>query len=209
MLHHFVPKDPQELHLPCRAVSCFCDHSSGEMHLELEVDGECGVTDSYFLSIRQKLLQLALQVGTSLLLETGRCRIVERLLLGSDRGLLELCFRSLCEMLQELLQCPLLLDIDHLGQIAANRTVVLLLMLECVCIDAVVATVHHVVVFFGVAQEGCGARHDLEGFKAARGGDNGVGRGDSRDDVLDNTLSHRVGDSGDVVFLCAFQRLCE
>lgn len=49
----------------------------GEADLELEVDSEGRVADTYLLSIRQEFVQLTLQVGASLLLETRRCRVVE------------------------------------------------------------------------------------------------------------------------------------
>ena len=78
-------------------------------------------------------------------------------------------------MVNKVLQSPILLDSDLLGQVSANWTVVLLLMLERVGVDAFVTTVHHVVVGTGIAQEGVGASRNLEGFVAARSCNNCIG----------------------------------
>jgi hypothetical protein len=186
-----------------------CSAILSEANLELEVDGESRVANTHFLSVRQEFVQLALQVGASLRLETGRCRVVERLLLGSDRGLLELCFGSLGQVFNKVLQSPLFLNCDLLGQVATHRAVVLLFVLKRVRVDAVVAAVHHVVVGTGIAQEWVGASRDFEGFVAARSCDDCVGRGDSGNDVLDHTLGHRVRNSRDIELLCTLQGLCE
>lgn len=69
-------------------------------------------------------------------------------------------------------------------------------MLEGICINAFVSTVHHVVVEIGVSP--CG---DLESLVTAAGGDDRVGRRDGRNDVFHDTLCQRIGYSGDVELL--------
>jgi hypothetical protein len=69
----FVPssskKNPPSSSLPIKS----CSVVLSEANLELEVDGESRVANTHFLSVRQEFIQLALQVGASLRLETGRC----------------------------------------------------------------------------------------------------------------------------------------
>ena len=112
-------------------------------------------------------------------------------------------------MFDKVLQGPLFLNRDLLGQVAAHRAVGFLLVLECVCVDAVVATVHHVVVGTRIAQEGVGASRDLECFIAAGSSDDRIGRRDCRDNILDHTLCHRVRNTWDVELLRTLQSLCE
>ncbi|KAH0357008.1 hypothetical protein KCU81_g849, partial [Aureobasidium melanogenum] len=78
-------------------------------------------------------------------------------------------------MFNKVLQSPLLLNRDLLGQVAAHRTVVLLFVFERVCVDAVVSAVHHVIVCSGVTQEWVCASCNLECLVTARGGNDGIG----------------------------------
>ena len=55
-------------------------------------------------------------------------------------------FWPLGKVFDELLKCPVLLDLDFLGQVAAHRAVVFLQMLKGIRVYAFVSTVHHVVV---------------------------------------------------------------
>lgn len=78
-------------------------------------------------------------------------------------------------------------------------------MLECVRVDGVVARVHHVVVRLGDAEGRVGACDNLESFVAAGGRDDGVCARNGGDDVLDDALRQRIGDTLDVELLCALQ----
>lgn len=112
-------------------------------------------------------------------------------------------FWSFAEMIDEVLQRPVFPDIDLSREVPADGTVVFLLVLEGVCVDAFVPAVHHIVVCFGIPEERIRCAGDLEGFVATGSGDDGVGRGNCGNDVLDDTLGHGVGHAGDVEFLSA------
>ncbi len=109
-------------------------------------------------------------------------------------------FRSLCESLNELLQCPPLVDLHVFGKVTADRTIFFALVFENESVDTVVATVHHVVLQIWVRIGG-----DLEGFVAAASSDYCVRGCDGGDDVLNNTLRARIGDARDVEFFCSLE----
>lgn len=71
----------------------------------------------------------------------------------------------------------------------------LLLVLEGIRVDAVVARVHHIVAL--EAEAGRRPGGELKGLVAAGGGDDGVCGGDGGDDVLDGALREGVRDAGD------------
>lgn len=78
-------------------------------------------------------------------------------------------------------------------------------MLESVGIHAIVTSVHHIVVRFRKSKCRVCAGHDLESFIAAGCSDDGIGRGDCGDDVLDDALGEGICDAGDVELLGTMQ----
>ena len=76
-------------------------------------------------------------------------------------------------------------------------------MLKCVCIYAVVAGVHHVVVHARKAECRVRACDDFESLVAAGRRDYCVGGRYGWDDVFDDALGHGVGDAWDVKFVGA------
>lgn len=106
-------------------------------------------------------------------------------------------------MVDKVLQRPVFLDIDLSSEVPAHGAVVFFLVLECVCVYAVITAVHHVVVCFGISQEWIRCAGDFEGFVATRCGDDGVRRSNGGNDVLDDTLGHGIGHAGDVELLGA------
>lgn len=173
-----------------------------EHQLELEIDRERRVGNADFLPVRDQLAEPLRKVRSRLLLQRRRRLEVQRRALGPERGLLELGLRPLAQALDELQQRVVRVHRDCLGEVAADGAVGLLLVLERVGVDGVVARVHHVVGQVGVA----GGR-ELEGLVAAGGGDDGVRGRDGGDDVLDHALRQLVGDAGDAEFLGAVERL--
>lgn len=78
-------------------------------------------------------------------------------------------------------------------------------MFKSVRVDAICADEHEVVV-----EEGRGIGGDFECLIAAGSRDDGVGRSDGGDDVLDDTLSERPGNTLNIELLCTLQsRLVE
>lgn len=149
-------------------------------------------------------MKFALQIRPGRFFEPGGSGVVQRLLLRPQIGLLELTFGSFRQTVYQFPKGLFGVETHVFRQVATHGTVVFLLVLERVSVDARVAGVEHVVsavglVFGGrVGEEGGGLGDDFEGFVAARGGDDGIGGGDGGDDVLHDPLRHGVGDAGDV-----------
>lgn len=124
--------------------------------------------------------------------------VVERCTLGAQSRLLELGLGSLAQALDELFQGGGGVNREVSGDVAADGTVGLLLVFKGVRVHALVAAVHHVIHQIRVATGG-----DLEGLVAAARGHDGIGRGDGRDDIFDNSLGQRISYSGDFEFFGA------
>ena len=69
-------------------------------------------------------------------------------------------------------------------------------------IDTLIAGIHHIVIKVWVS-----SRRDLESFVAARSGNDGVCRSDSRDDIFNYTLSQRICDARNIKLLGSLQCL--
>lgn len=181
-------------------------YSRLENKVEGELEREGRVGDDNLLPVLEAKLGEGLgEVGPGPLLQAGGELHVESLPLGPDRGLLKLRLGPHGEGVQEGLEGGVWVDLEGPGLLAANGAVRLLLVLEGVGVDAVVARVHHVVVL--EPQAGRGGRGELEGLVAARGGDDGVGGGNGGDDILDSALGERVGDPRNVELLGAGEGL--
>ena len=183
-------------------------------HLVLELRRKTLVGNEQLLALLDQIRHLLLQVGSRLLLQPRKLH-VERLFPSTNRGLLELSVRPLANLrlvsirliedmdvrfwalgqpLDKLLQCNARQNLKRARNVAraADRTVVFFLVLKRIRIYRVVARIHHVVVHAGVSQEGIAVCGDFERLIAAACGDNGVGAGNGRDDVLDHALRHAV-----------------
>ena len=77
-------------------------------------------------------------------------------------------------------------------------------MFKCISVDAIIPSVHHVVVEIWVA-----ASQYLQSFVTAAGCNDGICGRDCRNDVLDDALSERVGNSRNVEVLCPGKSLLE
>jgi hypothetical protein len=82
------------------------------------------------------------------------------------------------------------INFDILGQGSTHGTVGLSQMFKCVSIDTLITTIHHVVVGFGVSEEGIHCGDELQSFIATTGGYDSICRSNSRDNVFDDTLGH-------------------
>lgn len=138
-----------------------------------------------------------------MLLQSLRELHVQSLALCANGRLLQLRLWSHGKRVNDVLQSRLGVDLERPRLSAAHGAVVLFLVLKRICVDAVIARIHHVVVLESETRSRRG--RNLEGFVAARGRDDGVCRRNGGDNVLYGALRQRVGDAGDIEFL----RSCE
>lgn len=158
---------------------------SSENQFETEIDHVGRVTDRDFLSILQQISELDFQVLLGLLLQLRWKPLIERPFFRPHTRLLQLRLSSLSETLDEGLQRHVGVHCHFARKVSTHRAIRFLLRFERVCVDTLLAGVHHVIFQVRVAR--CGY---LQRLRSGRGCDNGISRGNSGDDVLHHSLRH-------------------